>query len=90
MKSVGIGLSVAVGVVMLGLAPALAFDCPNTHKAVMAYYDKTAKLSGVDQARLAQAKAKLDDAMKQHEAGKHRASMDELADAMKLITAARP
>ena len=56
----------------------------------MAYYEKTSKVQGVDQAKLAQAKQLLDDAMKKHESGNHRASMDETADAMKLITQSRP
>ncbi len=85
-----IGMLAAIGVVVLSGAPAMAFDCPNMHKAVMAYYDKTAKVSGVDQAKLTQAKTTLDEAMKKHEAGDHRGSMDGMADAMKQITAARP
>jgi hypothetical protein len=32
----------------LSIRAALAVDCPNTHKAVMAYYDKTVKVSGAD------------------------------------------
>jgi len=85
-----IGMLAAIGIAVLSSAPVMAFDCPNMHKAVMAYHDKTAKLSGVDQAKLAQAKTTLDEAMKKHEAGNHRGSMDGMADAMKLITAARP
>jgi hypothetical protein len=44
----------------------------------------------VGQAKLAQAKQQLDDAIKKHESGNHRASMDEAADAMGLITQSRP
>jgi hypothetical protein len=85
-----IGVLTAIGVMAFSLGPAMAFDCPNMHKAVMAYYDKTAKVTGADQAKLAQAKAMLDEAMKKHEAGNHRGSMDEMAEAMKLTTQARP
>jgi hypothetical protein len=60
------------------------------HKAVMAYYDKMAKVSGVDQAKLIQAKTMLDAAMKKHEAGHHKEAMTEMAEAMTLITQARP
>jgi hypothetical protein len=82
--------SIVVGLCTVGVTAVWAFDCPNANKAVMAYYEKTSKLQGVDQAKLAQAKQMLDDAMKQHEGGNHRASMDETADAMKLITQSRP
>jgi hypothetical protein len=83
-------VSLVMGLFMVGIVTVLAFDCPNAHKEVMAYYEKTSKVQGVDQAKLAQAKQMLDDAMKKHESGNHRASMDETADAMKLITQSRP
>jgi hypothetical protein len=79
-----------LGLFALSLVSAFAFDCPNTHKAVMAYYDKTSKVSGVDQAKLIQAKTMLDEAMKKHEAGNHKGSMDEMAQSMMLITQSRP
>jgi hypothetical protein len=74
----------------LSITSVFAFDCPNIHKAVMAYYDKTAKVSGVDQAKLTRAKATHDEAMKKHEAGNHKGSTDEMAQAMTLITQSRP
>jgi hypothetical protein len=85
-----IGMFMGLGLLTISIPVALAFDCPNTHKAVMAYYDKTAKVQGVDQAKLTQAKTMLDDAMKKHEAGNHKGSMDEMAQAMMLITQSRP
>jgi hypothetical protein len=78
------------GMLTLGSTPAVAFDCPNMHKAVMGYYDKTTKVSGADQAKLTQAKTMLDDAMAKHASGNHKASMDGMADALKLITQSRP
>jgi hypothetical protein len=85
-----IGILMSLGLFALSITTALAFDCPNTHKAVTAYYDKTAKVSGVDQAKLMQAKTMLDEAMQKHEAGNHKGSMDEMAQAMMLITQSRP
>ena len=85
-----IGSLMSCGLFALSITSALAFDCPNTYKAVMAYYDKTAKVSGVDQAKLTQAKTMLDEAMKKHEAGNYRGAMTEMAEAMTLITQARP
>ena len=85
-----IGILMGLILFAVGITSVFAFDCPNIHKPVMEYYKKTAKVPGVDQAKLMQAKNTLDDAMKKHEAGNHRASMDEMADTMKLITAAPP
>jgi hypothetical protein len=48
------GLKALAGILMsfrlfaLGIRAAFAADCPNTHKAVMASYDKTVKVSGAD------------------------------------------
>jgi hypothetical protein len=74
------------------LSPASAFasDCPNVHKAVMAYYDKTNKVSGIDQAKLTQAKTMLDEAMTKHEVGNYKGSMDKMAQSRMLITQSRP
>jgi hypothetical protein len=66
-----IGVLATAGVIALSVAPAMSFDCPNTHKAIMAYYDKTAKVSGVDQAKLGHAKTMLDESMRKHQAGNH-------------------
>jgi hypothetical protein len=85
-----ISLFVVVGVFVLSVMPVFALDCPNTHKAVMAYYEKAAKKSGVDQAKLTQAKKLLDEGEQDHKDAKHKVSMDKLADAIKLITAAHP
>jgi hypothetical protein len=78
------------GILALGVFPVLASDCPNMHKALMAYYDKTAKVQGVDKAKLEQAKKMLDDSIKAHEGGKHKDSMKQMADAMDLLNASRP
>jgi hypothetical protein len=85
-----IGILMGLGLFAVGITSVFAFDCPNTYKAVMAYYDKTAKVSGVDQAKLTQAKNMLDDAMKKHEGGSDRGSMDGTAQVMMLITQSRP
>jgi hypothetical protein len=85
-----IGSLMSCGLFALSITSAWAFDCPNTHKAVMAYYDKTTKVSGVDQAKLSQAKTMLDEAMKKHQAGDHKGSMTEMGEAMIVITQARP
>ena len=85
----GIGSLMSCGLFALSIASALAFDCPNTQKAVMAYCDKTAKVSGVDQVKLTQAKTMLDETMKKHEADNHQGAMTEMAEAMTLITHAR-
>jgi hypothetical protein len=84
-----IGSLMSCGLFALSIASALAFDCPNTQKAVMAYCDKTAKVSGVDQVKLTQAKTMLDETMKKHEADNHQGAMTEMAEAMTLITHAR-
>jgi len=85
-----IGILMGLALFVSGFTSVLAFDCPNTNKAVLAYYDKTTKVSGVDQAKLTQAKTMLDEALKKHEAGNHKGAMDEMAQAMMLITQARP
>ena len=85
-----VGLFVVVGIFALSVIPAFAFDCPNMYKAVMAYYEKSTKVAGVDKAKLEQAKKQLDEAMKAHEDGKHRDSMKGIAEAMALINASRP
>jgi hypothetical protein len=84
-----IGSLMSCGLFALSIASALAFDCPNTQKAVMTYCDKTAKVSGVDQVKLTQAKTMLDETMKKHEADNHQGAMTEMAEAMTLITHAR-
>jgi hypothetical protein len=85
-----IGMLIGLGVFALSITSVFAFDCPNTHKAVTAYYDKTTKVSGADQAKLTLAKTTLDEAMKQHEAGNHKGAMDDMAQSMMLITQSRP
>jgi hypothetical protein len=85
-----ISILIGFGLFALSIMSVFAFDCPNTHKAVMAYYDKTAKVSGADQAKLTQAKTMLDGAMKKHEAGNHKGAMDDMAQSMMLITQSRP
>ncbi len=45
------GLFVVVGIFALSVIPAFAFDCPNMYKAVMAYYEKSTKVAGVDKAK---------------------------------------
>jgi hypothetical protein len=64
-----IGVLMGVGLLTMSIEAAFAFDCPNTHKAVMAYYDKTASIAGANQTKLAQGKQMLDDAMKNHQGG---------------------
>jgi hypothetical protein len=64
-----IGVLMGVGLLTMSIEAAFAFDCPNTHKAVMAYYDKTASIAGANQTKLAQDKQMLDDAMKNHQGG---------------------
>jgi hypothetical protein len=83
-------LLVIVGLVMLGVASGWAFDCPNTHRAVMEYYDKTAKVSGADQAKLTQGKQMLDNGMKKHTDGQHKEAIREMANALNVINDARP
>ena len=85
-----LGIFVMLGIFALSVIPAVAFDCPNMHKAVMAYYEKTTKVPGVDMAKLEQGKKQLDEAMKAHEGGKHKDSMKGMADAMASVNASRP
>ncbi|MBI3326499.1 MAG: hypothetical protein HYZ81_07340 [Nitrospinae bacterium] len=85
-----VGLFVVAGIFSFSVIPAFASDCPNMHKAVMAYYEKTAKKTGMDMAKLTQAKKMLDDAMKAHEGGKHKDAMKGISDAMALINASAP
>jgi hypothetical protein len=42
------GMLMSFGLFALGIRAAFAVDCPNTHKTVMACYDKTVKVSGAD------------------------------------------
>jgi len=61
--------------------PALAFHCP----ADMAKIDealKTAQLSEADMARVNELRAKGE---AEHKAGQHQASVDDLAEAMKIL-----
>jgi hypothetical protein len=46
-------------------------------------------VSGMGQAKLTQAKSVLDEGMKEHEAGNHKGAMDEMAQAITLITQSR-
>jgi hypothetical protein len=84
------GLLVVAGLLMLGVTSAWAFDCPNIHQAVTAYYEKTAKVSGADQAKLTQGKQMLDDGIKKHGSGQHKDAIKEMATALSVINEARP
>jgi hypothetical protein len=64
-----ISVLMGLGLLTVSVEAAFAFDCPNTHKAVMAYYDKAAGVAGADQTKLAQGRQMLDDAMKSHQGG---------------------
>jgi hypothetical protein len=83
-------LLVVAGLLTLSVTSAWAFDCPNMHQAVTAYYEKTAKVSGADQAKLTQGKQMLDDSMKKHADGQHKAAIREMANALNAINEARP
>jgi hypothetical protein len=85
-----IGVLMGLGLLTVSIDAALAFDCPNTHKAVTAYYDKTASVAGADQTKLAQGKQMLDDAMKSHQGGRHKGAIKGMADALNTINDARP
>jgi hypothetical protein len=85
-----IGVLMGLGLLTASIQVASAFDCPNTHKAVMAYYDKTAGVAGADQTKLAQGKQTLDDAMKSHQEGKHKDAIKGMANALNTINDARP
>ena len=80
----------AAAVISLGVIPALAWDCPNASKTVMGFYEKTVKKTGVNQAKLTQAKKLIEEGDQAHKDGKHREALDKLADATKLITSATP
>jgi hypothetical protein len=84
------GMLLGLGLLALSFTSVFAFDCPNANKAVLAYYEKTTKVPGVDQAKLSQAKSMLDEAMKKHETGNHKGALDQMAQAMMLITQSRP
>ena len=71
-----IGLLMAVGLWTSAIPAAFAFDCPNMHKTVMAYYDKTTGAAGADQAMLVQ--------------GKHKDAIKGMANALNTINDARP
>jgi hypothetical protein len=43
-----IGMLMSFRLSALSIMAAFAVDCPNTHKAVVEYHDKTVKVSGVD------------------------------------------
>jgi hypothetical protein len=88
--STRLGIWLGLGLLTVSIPAAFAFDCPNTHKAVMAYYDKTASVAGADQAKLAQGKQILDDAMKSHQEGKHKDAIKGIANALNTINEARP
>jgi hypothetical protein len=85
-----IGILMGLGLLTVSTQAAFAFDCPNTHKAVIAYYDKTAAVAGADQTKLAQGKQMLDDAMKSHQEGKHKDAIKGMANALNTINDARP
>jgi hypothetical protein len=84
------GFLVTAGLLMLGVTSGWAFDCPNIHQAVTAYYEKTAKVSGADQAKLSQGKQMLDDGLKKHGNGQHKDAIQEMANALNVINDARP
>jgi hypothetical protein len=83
-------LLAVAGLLTLSVTSGWAFDCPNTHSAVTAYYEKTAKVAGADQAKLAQGKQMLDNGMKKHADGQHKDAIKEMANALIVINDARP
>jgi hypothetical protein len=83
-------LLIVAGLLTLSVTSGWAFDCPNMHQAMTAYYEKTAKVSGADQAKLTQGKQMLDDSMKKHGSGQHKDAIKEMANALNVINDARP
>jgi hypothetical protein len=71
-------------VFILGLnAPAvLAYDCPNLVKECEALVGKLGKRQGTDTTKLAQAKAGCEEALKLHQAGKHKESIIKAGEAI--------
>jgi hypothetical protein len=89
-RLIGNSLLVVAGLLTLGVTSGWAFDCPNVHSAVTAYYEKTAKVSGADQAKLTQGKQMLDSGIKKHADGQHKDAIKEMANALNVINDARP
>jgi hypothetical protein len=85
-----ISVLMGMGLFVVSVTAAYTFDGPNAHRAIVGFHAKFAKVPGADQAKLTQAPNMLDDAVKKHEACNRGASMDEMTDTMKRITANRP
>ncbi len=71
-------------VVILGLnAPGvLAYHCPKLVAECQALVAKVEKREGTDKAKIAEAKAGCEEALKLHEAGKHKESVIEVGEAI--------
>ena len=71
-----------VAVVLVAFsAPASAFYCPNTGKAITAALGN-AKLSAADKAKVEELR---DQGMAQHKAGDHKAAVSSLAESARII-----
>jgi hypothetical protein len=65
-------------------APAYAFHCPILVKECLATVESIAKRPGSDQKMLAEAKQGCDDALKLHQAGNHKASVEKVGEAITM------
>jgi hypothetical protein len=85
MKRHGVGILAFVCILGLNAPVVLAYHCPNLVKECEALVAKMEKRKGSDQTKVAEAKAGCEEALKLHQAGKHKESIIEAGEA---ITAA--
>jgi hypothetical protein len=67
-----------------------AFDCPNTYKAATAYSWQGSQSIGGGPSYADASQTMLDEAMRGHQIGHRKGAMNEMAQAMTLITQSRP
>lgn len=75
----------AAGLILgLSAAPVQAFHCPKLVNECRALVAKMEKRAGIDKMKVAKAKQGCEDALKLHEAGKHKASVIKAGEAISL------
>jgi hypothetical protein len=88
MKRFGTSLVMGSALVALAAGPVFAFHCPAMIKECEATADAVAKRAGTDAAALEAARKGCDEAMKLHQAGKHKESMIKAGEALAAISKA--
>lgn len=82
MKRQAVGILAFVCILGLNAPVVLAYHCPNLVRECEALVGKLEKRQGTDTAQLAQAKAGCEEALKLHQAGKHKEAVIKVGEAI--------